>query len=102
MFFASKNVNRKEYIKKWEEPFAFKVVNQKRFRDTIIYVKKESDRGKCKREPISWELYRALNGYDINTHTIGKGFIPIDDTTTDIDSLEEVKMLEDILKKEGE
>lgn len=98
LFFASKKINRKEYFKKWEEPFAFKVANQKRFREGIEYCKKEVDLDRTDREPISWELYRVLNGYNINNHIIGKNFIAIDDYTTDIDCTEDIYRLEEILK----
>lgn len=101
LFFASKNIYHKEYSRNWEEPFAFKVVNQKRFRRAIEYCKHEVDRGHCNREPISWEVYRAVNHYDLNTHTIGKNFIAIDDYTVDIDCPEDIKELEKVLKGGG-
>ena len=98
LFFASKNVHgRPEYIKNWEEPFAFKVVNQKKFREKIEFCKQEYDKGHCNREPISWELYRVLNGYDINTHIIGDNFVAIDDYSTDIDCLSDIEKLEKVL-----
>ena len=97
LFFASRNVHRKDYFKEWEEPFAFKVANQKKFRECIDYAKRMSLEGRCNREPISWELYRVLNGYDINTHIIGSNFIAIDDYTTDIDCIEDIQKLEEII-----
>ena len=98
LFFASKKINRKDYFKNWEEPFAFKVANQKRFRECIDYCKKERDLGHTNREPIAWELYRALNDYPLNIHKIGTGFVAIDDYTTDIDSKDDICKLEEILK----
>lgn len=98
LFFASRNVHgRREYIKNWEEPFAYKVIDQKKFRDAINYCKSERDKGRCNREPISWELYRAINGYDLNTHIIGDRFYAIDDYTTDIDCIEDIAKLESVL-----
>lgn len=97
LFFASKKVNRPDYFKGWQEPFAFKVVNQKKFRYYIDYCKSEYEKGHCNREPISWELYRVINGYGINEHIMRKNFIAIDDYTTDIDTPGDIKKLEGIL-----
>ena len=97
MFFASRNIRRKDYFKEWEEPFAFKVTNQVKFREYINKAKQLFLDGYCNREPISWELYRIINGYDINQHIIGTNFVAIDDYTTDIDTIEDIKKLEEIL-----
>ncbi len=97
LFFASRNIRRKDYFKEWEEPFAFKVANQEKFREYINKAKKLFLDGQCNREPISWELYRIINGYDINLHVIGINFVAIDDYTTDIDTVEDIKKLEEIL-----
>lgn len=97
LFFASRTVNRKDYFKKWQEPFAFKVVNQKKFRNCINICKKEYEKGNCNREPIAWELYRVINGYPINRHIMKKGFIAIDDYTTDIDYIGDIEQLEKII-----
>ena len=101
LFFASTIPCRENYFKMWEEPFAFKVANQKRFRECIELCKKLRDKGKTNREPISWELYRVLNGIDINKHKIRGGFIAINDESTDIDCPEDKTMLENILHKGG-
>lgn len=101
LFFASTIPCRKDYFKMWEEPFAFKVVNQKRFRSAIELCKCLKDKGKTNRDPISWELYRVLNDIDINKHRIRGGFIAINDVSTDLDYIEDKTQLEEILKKEG-
>ena len=100
LFFASTITNRPEYFKNWEEPFAFKVVNQKRFKECIDICKKKRDRGETNREPISWELYRVLNGIDINTHKITTGIVAINDISTDVDNLEDRNKLEILLRGE--
>lgn len=97
LFFASKNVNRPEYFKPWQEPFAFKVVNQEKFRNSIEICKQKRDSGEAHREPIAWEVYRILNGYDINTHIMDKNYIAIDDYTTDIDCVDDIAKLEAVL-----
>lgn len=99
LFFASSKVCRPDYPKMWEEPFAFKVVNQDHFRRAIEVCKKKRDRGETNREPISWELYRVLNGIPINLHRIRNNFIAINDISTDIDYEEERIQLENLFKK---
>ena len=101
LFFASTIPCRPNYFKMWEEPFAFKVANQERFRQGINICKQKRDRGQTKREPISWELYRVLNGIDINTHKITTGFIAINDESTDTDNINDKIQLEKILNKGG-
>ena len=102
LFFASTKVCREDYFKQWEEPFAFKVVNQKRFKEAIQICKRKRDNGETKREPISWEVYRVLNGIPINKHRITTGFIPINDMSTDIDNENDIIELEKIIKKLGD
>lgn len=71
----------------WGEPFAYKVDNYRRFMDGVAAVKKMWDEGKLKRHPITWELYRHLNGLDVNIQTIrDETYICIDDGTADIDA----------------
>lgn len=98
LMFGSRDIkNNPLYFKEWEEPFAFKVVNQHNFRIAIEICKIKADEGVLRREPISWELYRVINNYPIDVHKIGKNYIPIDDYTTDIDNEEDVKKLEMVL-----
>lgn len=99
LFFASTKPCRPDYFKFWEEPFAFKVVNQEKFRRAIDICKRKRDRGETKREPISWEVYRVLNGIPINLHRIRDNFIAINDVSTDVDCEDDRIKLEDILKK---
>lgn len=97
---------------KGREPLGYKVVNQKLFRDAINDILKMVDDGDFKDgiTPISWHLYRYLNGYDIckgakeytevNNIFQSKGdYVVINDFTTDIDNIEDVKILEEWLKK---
>ena len=102
LFFASTIPCRPDYFKQWEEPFAFKVINQERFKRGIAVCKKKVDRGETNREPISWELYRVLNGININLHRIRGGFIAINDISTDVDCEDDARQLEEIIKKVGD
>lgn len=82
------------------EPFGWIIVNQKKFRKAIEETKKLQDEGKCDRMPVSWELYQVLNGHDVNGFDIDiDTYLPIYDETIDIDYPEQIKRLEERLKK---
>lgn len=82
------------YIKHHDEPFGFKVEDYNLFKDKIYEVKKMKDKGLTRREPIAWELYRAINGLDINVHKLVDNYIAINDETCDIDRVEDILLLE--------
>ena len=97
---------------KGREPFAYKVENQKVFRKAIEDIMQMVDDGKFEGylPPLSWHLYRYLNNKPINVEAKEytevnnifqeKGdYIVINDYTTDIDHLEDVKILEEWLRK---
>lgn len=102
LFFASTIPCREDYFKQWEEPFAFKVVNQEKFKQAIQICKDKRDVGETNREPISWEVYRVLHNIPINEHIIKDGFIAINDMSTDIDNENDIIELEKIIKKLGD
>ena len=95
---------------KGREPLAYKVQNQKVFRKAINDLLQMIDEGKFtgKIEPISWHLYRQLNGldllfnaqgYDANDIFKTKGdYIAIDDYTTDVDFLKDIPVIEKYIK----
>lgn len=73
----------------WGEPFAYVVNDMATFRAGIEAVKKLQDEGKTDRMPVVWELYRYLNGLDVNIHEVKSDtFKVIDDVTIDVDSPE--------------
>ena len=86
-------------VKKWDEPFAFKVVNQHRFRIAIEQLKTMADNKELSRDPISWELYRLLEGIYVGAHRIKDNFVIIEDDTTDADNEEELEELKKRVKK---
>lgn len=92
MFFASAYCNGKGYIKPWAEPFAYKVWNQKRFRDCINQTKVLQDQGAFRRKPVSWELWQVIKGTQLNVIMIN--YHNIDDYTCDIDSPDDAKRIE--------
>ena len=92
---------------KGREPLAYKVQNQKVFRKAINDLFKMIDDGKFTQDPISWNLYRKINGLEIDYNGYGNGifdtkgdYIVIDDYSTDIDSLNDIQELERLIKIE--
>lgn len=99
-FFASRPPFPPEYIKPYAEPFAFKVVDQKRFREAIEFVKDNESTGIFRRRPIAWELWQVINDEDvwtINYHN----YVAINDYTCDIDKPSDARLIELALKARG-
>ena len=92
-FFASCPPFAPEYIKPHAEPFAFKVVDQKRFRAAIDFVIANADTGIFSRHPISWELWQVINGWDVNEINFDS-YLAINDYTCDLDEPEDAKRIE--------
>lgn len=97
LFFCTYENKTDKYIKEYDEPLAYKVMNCERFKNHINKVKKMKDEGKCCREPIIWEVYRSMHGLDINTHLMTTDFIAINDESCDIDSAKDVELLKEKL-----
>lgn len=112
LFFCIKDVQdgRETRNSKGREPLAFKVANQKRFRNAINDLLKQIDEGKFvdKIQPFSWHLYRYLN--NMNYHLtdweeMGRIFekpgkyVVINDYTTDVDSVEDIEYIEKTIKE---
>lgn len=98
MFFASSPPFSEYYIKRWAEPFAFKVTDQSRFRKAIEYVRENEHTGVFFRPPISWELWQVINGENpqaINYHN----YTAINDYTCDIDEPDDARKIEEAIKR---
>lgn len=81
------------------EPFAYKVVDYVSFMEGVKEVKRMQDEGLTKRMPIVWELYRYLNGLDINIQRVlDDTYVCIDDETMDTDTPEKIKDLQENIK----
>ena len=93
LFFCTYNNKDEKYIKKHDEPLAYKVVDTELFIKHIDKVKKLYDEGKTVRHPIVWELYRSINGIDVNEHILTDNYVAINDISCDIDSKIDVKKL---------
>lgn len=85
LFFGTE-LARNPYHLPWGEPFGFKVFNVKQFFEGIEAVKRLYLEGKIKRHPISWELYRWMNGLDLNEQwVLDDTYIGFTDETIDYD-----------------
>ena len=83
-----------KYIKHHDEPLGFKVIDCELFKNKIDQAIMMYKKGLTRREPIAWELYRIINGIDINTHILTTNYIAINDETCDIDRVEDIMLLE--------
>lgn len=85
---------KNELHENWGEPFAYIVNDYGTFMRGVETVKKLQDMGMCKRTPIVWELYRYLNGLDINVQAVRDDtYVCIDDGTLDADSWQSVEKI---------
>ena len=95
-FFASAPPFSPYYIKRFGEPFAFKVQNQKHFRECVEETLRYEAEGKFHREAIAWELWQVIKGTELNL--VQTNYTVINDYTVDVDSDRQVKLLEERLK----
>lgn len=85
---------KNEQHQNWGEPFAYKVINYAEFMRGVGIVKEMQEQGLTKRMPIVWELYRFLNGLDVNIQQVlDETYVCIDDGTMDVDDLDKVEMV---------
>lgn len=91
-FFASAPPFASEYPKDWAEPFAFKVVNTKHFRDSVLRVKECKNQHVWYRHPISWELWQIIKNTPPNK-IIYDNYVVINDYTCDVDDAHELEQL---------
>ena len=84
-FFASSLPFAKEYKKPYAEPFGFKVVDNKYFRECIEEVKRLDKEGKFERHPIAWELWQVIKKTQINNINYFN-YTAINDYTCDVDT----------------
>lgn len=98
-FFASSPPYSPEYIKHWEEPFAFKVQDTELFRHCIEVTKHYDRMGLYPRKDgaISWELWQVIKGTPMN-QIINDNYVVINDYTCDIDTLEDIDKIGGYIK----
>ena len=100
-FFASAPPFDPRYFKPWAEPFAFKVVDQKVFREAVEFTRRNNRAAFFDRLPISWELWQVIRHKPYNEidHT---SYVVINDYTCDIDNPEDVKQIEEALNGDND
>jgi len=83
-FFASAPPFHDKYMKRWAEPFAFKVQDTELFFQKIEECHKYDLEGRFHREAVSWELWQVIKGgtLDVIDYT---NYHAINDYTCDID-----------------
>ena len=88
--------------KVWGEPYAYVVNDMGAFYEGIKEVKRLQDEGLTNRVPIVWELYRVLNGIDVNEHRVlDATYKVIDDYTDDADNPSKLQMIRDKVERKG-
>ena len=92
-FFASAPPFTKQYIKKWAEPFAFKVQDQEHFQEAIRVCNGYAKQGLFKRPPIAWELWQVLKQTPLNEIRYDN-YCVVNDYTCDIDTPIDGSMLQ--------
>ena len=97
-FFASAPPFAPNYFKNWAEPFAFKVVNIKHFKEAIEKVKDYYKKSLFNRHPISWELWQVIKETPINEIDYNNYCI-INDYTCDIDDIGDIQKIETEISK---
>lgn len=97
LFFCAYQNTDSRYIKHHDEPLAYKVADYETFKKHIDIVKKMKNEGKCCREPIVWELYRSINGQDVNIHEMSTNYVAINDESCDIDTIDDIIELEKVI-----
>ena len=83
-----------------KEPLGYKVVNQEKFRKAINDLLRMIDEGRFAKDPISWNLYRKLNGLKLIYNGYGNDifetngeFLEIKDFTNDIDYEKDIPII---------
>ena len=99
IFIGNEVAKNKEH-KNWGEPFGWIVNNQDIFRKGIELTKYLQDIGRCERGyAISWELYRVLNGLNINQqYVLDDTYLSINDETIDIDAPWQIEKMNNKLR----
>lgn len=100
--FGSRAPFAKEYVKKYVEPFALKVMDTDRLKKAIEETKALADEGAFFRHPLMWELWTVIKGAPIQK-VQGKyrcRYMAVNDYTCDVDSPDEIPMLERIIANE--
>jgi len=98
-FFASAPPFHSSFIKRYAEPFAFKVVNNDHLKDSIEKTKHLVNEGKLKRG-IAWELWQVIKNTPLN-HIDYTNYKRINDFTCDVDTAQDAATLRTLINSYG-
>lgn len=93
LFFCTYNNSDPRYIKHHDEPLALKVYDFDKLKYHINKLIDMWNKDETVRRPIVWELYRSINGLNVNEHVLTKNYIAINDYSCDIDDKEDIDKL---------
>lgn len=99
-FYASAPPFSSNYIKRWAEPFAFKVYDQVNFWHAANLVRCWQDEGRYPRVPIAWELWHAYSHVEPLTDILKFDYSEIhaiNDGTCDVDTHEDLLKMERLI-----
>ena len=99
-FFASAPPFHPSFIKRFAEPFAYKVVDNKYFADCVERVKQLQNEGKFRRGAIAWELWQVIKGTPLNRIDY-TNYTKINDFTCDIDVPQDAATLITLINNYG-
>ena len=103
-FFASRPPFPLGYMKKWAEPFAFKVADQDHLKRAIFETKALDMAGVFRRKPLAWEFWAIVRGQEDPNAIDYDSYTVINDYTCDIDNEYEIETLvryvEDLERKD--
>ena len=106
--------NRDKRNIKGREPIGYKVENYKMFNASVLNLLQMVNNGDFKNakiDPISWTVYRYINGLDLGLNATSYAdlnnifkstgdYMIINDYTTDIDSIEDIKKIEEVIRND--
>lgn len=106
LFFGTDKPFAPGYNKWYEEPLAFKVVNQKKLHDACDLFRKYTDMGPGKwpfwRQPISWDLVQIICEQPLHTVIVHTPiFVGVHEFASDIDNEYDAIELAEIVKRYG-
>lgn len=95
-FFASSPPFDERYIKTYAEPFAFKVANQRVFRNAVRFIQLFHNDPMFDRPPIAWELWQVIRDKPVNDIDFDS-YVAINDYTCDIDSEKDARKIQEVI-----
>lgn len=102
-FFASAPPYSESYIKPWQEPFAFKVVDTDHLKRAIEDCKWNAALGLFWRHPIAWELWTSIKygRMQKKRNVYKQNYTVINDYTCDVDTEDDIPKIERALNGEA-